>query len=72
MRKVRIKPDAFRCKMCLDMAMSCNADPDCRNCYDVGLWIDTVSNFWGTYAIIQMDNGKIEKISLDRITVIEE
>ncbi len=60
--------------MCSDMAESCNAIPNCKECsynttrYDL---IEIGSNFWGSFAFVQK-NGKIEKVSLDRVYDIKE
>lgn len=70
-RYVEIEPSYSRCKTCNDMAMEYDAIPDCSECpRKCGTWIDTVSNFWGTHAIVLMDGGGVEKIPLDRIKVI--
>lgn len=72
MKRVKYREPRLYCGSCMDMAMSQDATPDCRECgVKYGEWIDTVSNFWGTYAIVQLDNGEIKKVSISSITVID-
>lgn len=74
MKTCKIKPHISTCRMCNDVADSCNAIPDCKKCshqitrYDL---IQIGSNFWGSYAIVQV-KGKLEKVSLDRVYDIQE
>lgn len=53
------------------MAEQYDAIPPCGNCQGkTGRWVDTVSGFWGTYAVVCMDSGSVEKVPLDRLKVI--
>lgn len=72
-KKVEIKKSVSECRMCSDVADQYNAIPPCGNCQGkTGTWVDTVSGFWGTYAVVCMDGGSVEKIPLDRLKVIKE
>lgn len=70
---VEIQRSNSECCACVDMADSYDQVPDCTKCKKkTGEWIDTVSNFWGTYAVVCMEDGGVEKISLNRLKVIKE
>lgn len=67
---VEIERSVSQCRMCIDVAESYDQMPPCSECEkQTGEWIDTVSNFWGTYAIVEMKDGSVEKIPLSRIKV---
>lgn len=74
MKTCKVKPPASACCSCIDIAESYNHTPDCKNCsynttrYEI---VQIGSNFWGGYAIIQ-NEGKLEKISLDRVYDVQE
>lgn len=74
MKRVEIQKDCRTCMNCTSMAELCDVEPFslCHKCKkDTGLWIDTVDGFWGTYAIVQLEDGRIKKTSLDRLKVID-
>lgn len=74
MHTCKIKPSAFTCRTCLDVADSCNAIPDCDKCKHQTMRYDLIqigSNFWGGYAIVQAE-GKLQKVALDRVYDIQE
>lgn len=67
---VEIEKSISQCRTCIDVAVSYDQMPPCSECKNqTGEWIDTVSNFWGTYAIVEMKDGSVEKIPLSRIKV---
>ncbi len=72
MKTCKVRKPAYVCRNCVEMAMSYNETPDCKSCtnerYDL---IQIGSNFWGGYAIVQA-NGKLEKVSLNRVYDIQE
>lgn len=69
-KTVEIERDYGQCRVCVDVAVSYDQMPPCSECEkQTGEWIDTISNFWGTYALVQMEDGKVEKIPLHRIRV---
>lgn len=71
-KRVKVQEPRLHCGSCAEMAMECDATPNCKECgVWYGTWIDTTSNFWGTYAIVQNGEGQIKKVDHDRITVIK-
>lgn len=73
MKKVEILRTAGECRACNETAQLYDAMPPCNTCKrTTAEWIDTVTNFWGTHAVLQMENGKVDKVPLYRIKVIEE
>lgn len=73
-KRVEVDVSTVECRMCSETAMSFDEVPLCWKCHRrrKGTWIDTVSNFWGTYAVVCLNDGSVEKIPLDRIKVIKE
>lgn len=69
MRTCKVIPELSACSACLETQQMFDMVDDCNKCelknriYDV---IEVGSNFWGGYAIVSYD-GKLEKVSLDRI-----
>lgn len=73
MKNVEIQKSSSECRMCLDMAVYCNELPPCHACNnETGEWIDTTSNFWGTYGIVKLAGGEIRKIPISMLKVIEQ
>ena len=71
MKKVEIQKSSSECRMCFDTAMIYDAQPPCHTCdKKIGEWIDTVTDFWGTYGIVQLEDGKIEKIPISLLKVV--
>ena len=74
-RICRVRPSNFQCYMCDEMAQSCNTIPDCHKCIHEVEPCELISvgtGFWsGDYAMV-LHNGRIEKVSLDRIYDIKE
>lgn len=74
MQTCKVKPLNSTCKMCFDVADSCDAIPDCNKCKHQTMRYDLIqigSNFWGGYAIVQSE-GKLEKVALGRVYDIQE
>lgn len=74
MKTCKIKPLNSTCKMCLDVADSCDAISDCNKCKHQTMRYDLIqigSNFLGGYAIVQSE-GKLEKVALGRVYDIQE
>ena len=72
MKKVEIQKSSSECRMCLDTAMMSDAQPLCHMCKkEIGEWIDTVTNFWDTYGIVQLTSGEIRKIPISMLKVVE-
>lgn len=72
-RPVEITRSFTECKFCNDMAEMCNAIPDCVNCKGrKGTWIDTITNLFGTKAVVVLDDGKVETYPLDRLKIIKK
>ncbi len=70
----KIKPSASRCQMCNEIAESYDEIPNCKDCsYNVSRYelIQIVTNFWGSYAIVEI-NGYLEKVSINRVYDIQE
>lgn len=71
MKTVEIQKSSSECSMCFDTAMTYDALPPCCTCKnETGEWIDTVSNFWGTYGIVQITGGEIRKIPISMLKVV--
>lgn len=75
MRICKVRPNRNQCCACLDNQISNNVVLDCQTCslntktYEL-LQIGT--GFWsGNYAMVQND-GKIEKVALNRIYDVKE
>lgn len=72
-KTVEIKKSMAECRLCSDIAEQYRQIPPCENCQGkTGRWVDTVNGFWGTHAIVCMDNGAVEKVPLERLKVIKE
>lgn len=72
-KRVEIKKSISECRICSDTAEQYNAMPPCKDCRGkTGRWVDTVSGFLGTYAVVCMDNGSVAEVPLDRLKVIKE
>ena len=73
MTKVEILKTINECRPCDDIAQMCGVVPPCNTCKNTTAeWIDTVTNFWDTYAILKREDGKIVKVPISGIRVIEE
>ena len=74
MRTCKIKPTAGECRMCADTTDYYDQIPDCSKCgyknKRYGL-LEIVSGIFSDYAFVQ-SNGKIYKVSIDRIFDIKE
>lgn len=70
---VYVKPSAFSCRSCLSIQQDYNQIEDCTKCYRRKrcVMIDTTSNITGTYAVVKLEDGKLESIPICRIEVIE-
>lgn len=76
MKKIcKVKPDRSTCSACLETQMMFDVVDDCSKCelntreYEL---IQIGTSFWSSdYAMVQYD-GKIEKVSLNRVYDIRE
>lgn len=70
-RPVEITRSYSECKFCNDIADMCNEIPDCAHCKSKkGTWIDTITNMFGTKAVVILEDGKVETYPLYRLKVI--
>jgi hypothetical protein len=70
-RPVEITRSYADCKMCMDMADMCDQIPDCDLCKNQkGTWVDTITNMFGTKAVVILEDGKVETYPLYRLKVI--
>lgn len=70
-RPVEITRSYADCKMCMDMADMCDQIPDCDLCKKPkGTWVDTITNMFGTKAVVILEDGKVETYPLYRLKVI--
>ena len=70
-RPVEITRSYADCKMCTDMADMYDQIPDCDLCKKPkGTWVDTITNMFGTKAVVVLEDGKVETYPLDRLKVI--
>lgn len=70
-RPVEITRSYADCKMCMDMADMCDQIPDCDLCKNQkGTWVDTITNMFGTKAVVILEDGKVEIYPLYRLKVI--
>lgn len=70
-RPVEITRGYADCKMCMDMADMCDQIPDCDLCKNQkGTWVDTITNMFGTKAVVILEDGKVETYPLYRLKVI--
>lgn len=70
-RPVEITRSYADCKMCMDMADMCDQIPDCDLCKkQKGTWVDTITNMFGTRAVVVLEDGKVETYPLYRLKVI--
>lgn len=70
-KRVEIDMSYSDCKFCNDRAEMNNSIPDCANCKKKrGEWIGTITNLFGTKAVVILDDGKVEQFPLSRIRVI--
>lgn len=68
---VEIKRSYADCKMCTDIADMCDQIPDCDLCKKPkGTWVDTITNMFGTKAVVVLEDGKVETYPLHRLKVI--
>ena len=73
-RVCKIHPLYSDCRLCLDIQMEGGIVADCTECarntteYEL---LGVGNGFWGAYAFVQKD-GKIEKVSLDRVHSIRK
>lgn len=65
--KIRIKPSLSKCRSCMEIAMSYNAQPCCSECNPE---IYEVLKFEKDY-LYYIDNRKIKKIHMDYVIVEE-
>lgn len=71
MRRVEVEKSYAECNNCINVAEMYNQLPNCDKCQrETGEWIDTVTNFWGTKAVVILDSGKVRHVSLSKIKVI--
>ena len=74
MRTCRVRPTSGECHMCMDITDYYDQIPDCSKCgyktkrYEL---VEIVSGIFNDYAFVQ-SNGKIHKVSLDRVFDIKE
>lgn len=73
-KRVEVDVSMVESRMCSETAESFGEVPLCWKCHRrrKGTWIDMASNFWGTWAVVCLDDGSVEKFPLDRIKVIKE
>lgn len=74
MKTCKVNPSASECHMCMDTADALDGMPNCRLCREYAKryeLIEIVSGIFNDYAFVQ-SNGKISKVSLDRIYDIKE
>ena len=70
-KQVEIKRSYSDCKFCNDVAEMYDQISDCSHCKkQKGEWIGTITNFFGTKAVVILEDGKVEQFPLDRIRVI--
>lgn len=70
-RPVEITRSYADCKMCMDMADMCDQIPDCDLCKKPkGTWVDTITNMFGTKAVVVLEDGMVETYPLHRLKVI--
>lgn len=70
-RPVEITRSYADCKMCMDMADMCDQISDCDLCKNPkGTWVDTITNMFGTKAVVILEDGKVETYPLYRLKVI--
>lgn len=70
-RPVEITRSYADCKMCMDIADMCDQIPDCDLCKNQkGTWVDTITNMFGTKAVVILEDGKVETYPLYRLKVI--
>lgn len=70
-RPVEITRSYADCKMCMDMADMCDQIPDCDLCKKPkGTWVDTITNMFGTKAVVVLEDGSVETYPLHRLKVI--
>lgn len=70
-KQVEIERSYSDCKFCNDTAEMYDQIPDCTHCKkQKGEWIGTITNFFGTKAVVILEDGKVEQFPLDRIRVI--
>lgn len=74
MKTCKVRPSSGECNMCMDTADHFNGTPNCSECgyntirYEL---IDIKPGIFNDYAFVQR-NGKITKVSLDRVYAIRE
>lgn len=65
---VKIKHDTRKCRICEEMAQTCNAVPSCGDCeMQSGVWVDTVKSIFETLAVVVLDTGEVVNIPVSRI-----
>ena len=70
-RPVEITRSYADCKMCMDMADMCDQISDCDLCKKPkGRWVDTITNMFGTKAVVVLEDGMVETYPLHRLKVI--
>lgn len=73
-RVCKIHPLYYQCRGCMDIDAEMGGVSDCSKCslntaeYEL---LGVGNGFWGAYAMVQKD-GKIEKVSLDRVHSIRK
>ena len=66
----KVKPEKRICKSCLEVQVMCNVVETCKQCLDNKPYC-TLLHLEGDYAHV-LNDGKIEKVSLDRIYDVKE
>lgn len=70
-KRVEIKKSVSQCKVCTETAEMYNQITHCSEYHkQKGEWIDTISNIWGTKAVVILDDGRVEHFPLYRLRVI--
>lgn len=70
-KRVEIERSYSDCKTCNDIAEMYDQIPDCSHCKrQKGEWIGTITNLFGTKAVVILDDGKVEQFPLSQIKVI--
>lgn len=74
MRTCRVKPSAYQCYACGEVADFFNQVPNCEDCSykkERYVLVGIVSKFFNDYAYVERD-GTIDKVELDRVYDIVE
>ena len=74
MRTCRVKPSAYECSTCEEVADYFNKVPNCEKCSLQNkryVLVNVSTGLFKDYAFVESD-GEIEKVSLDRVYDIKE